>query len=240
MDWLVEAAHMDVLRCGDPYQMMQETKRSVRMDISPVPGGDVDKNLAAAQAAFAKYHEGLARGIISAVTKPVPGATISAAEPKFMCRKFLVGTLVELGDIPATEALAKMTKFLCEESAAQITKDGAQTRASKHAHVSVPVGDSRLQCTVRFKVYRTDCQSGGSSCLVLEITRRSGDAVAFGHISIRAKDYLLQRPMSEIPAPPPLEALLAKSGGHNPQDEMPGLFGMLDEEAVAVLATPMK
>jgi hypothetical protein len=230
---------MDELQIADPYTMRQDTKRSVRMDIFPVPGGDVDKNLAAAQAVFARYHEELARGN-SPVTKPTPGATIRAREPKFMCRRFLMGTLVELGDISATEALAKMSEFLCEKSAAQITKDGAQTgRASKHALVFVPVGGSRLQCTIRFKVYRTDCQSGGSSCLVLEITRRSGDAVAFGHVSIRVKNYLLQRPMSEIPAPPPLEAFLAKSGVNYPQDGMPGLLGMPDEVAVAVLATPM-
>jgi hypothetical protein len=227
------------LQSADPYTMMQDTRRSVRMDIFPVPSGDVDKNFAAAQAAFAKHHEELALGN-SAVTKPAPSSTIRAAEPKFMCRRFLMGTLVELGNISATEALAKTSEFLCEKSAAQITKDGAQTgRASKHALVSVPVGGLRLQCTVRFKVYRTDSPNGGSSCLVLEITRRSGDAVAFGHFSIRAKDYLLQRPMSEIPAPPPLEAFLAKSGVNYPQDGMPGLLGMPDEVAVAVLATPM-
>merc|ERR1740121_972529 len=225
---------MDELRSADPYKMRQDTWRTVCIDIFPVPSGDVDKNFAAARAASVKYQKDPVRGS-SVVTEPAPSSTIRAAEPKYMCRRFLMGTLVELGDMPATEALAKMSEFLCERSAAQITKDGAQTgRASKHALVSVPVGCSRLQCTVRFKVYRTDSQNGGSSCLVLEITRRSGDAVAFGHVSIRAKDYLLQRPMSEILAPPPLEALLAKSGGNYSQD------GMLDEEAVAVLATPTK
>jgi len=250
MERLAGASHMEDSRWsstfGDPYPMQQETTRSVRMDLFPMPGCEVDKNVAAA---FAKYQEDLGHGS-SAVTKPAPGATRGAAEPKFMHQRFLMGTQVKLGDMSATEALAKMSEF-CEESGAQITKDGAQTgRASKHALVPVCVGGSLLQCTIRFKVYRTDCQSGGRSCMVLEITRRSGDAVASGNFSTRAKNYLLGNPMSEIPAPPPLGALRTKSGGHSPQDGMFGLLRKFDEVegtwsaallamAVAVLPAPM-
>jgi hypothetical protein len=231
MERLVEASYyMEQDRWssipGDPYPMQQEATRSVRMDTFPQPEGDVDKNFAAA---LAKCQDALGHGS-GAVTKPAPGATRGAAEPKFMHQRFLMGTQVELGGMSATEALEKTFECLCEEFSAQITKDGAQTgRASIHAGVFVPVGGSLLQCTVRCKVYRTDCRSGGGSCLVLEITRRSGDAVAFSHASIRAKDYLLGKPTSEIQAPPPLGSLLAKSGGYDPQDGMLALLRMLDE-----------
>jgi len=138
----------------------------------------------------------------------------------------------------ATDALAKMSEFLCKESAAKITKDGAQIgRASLTALVFVVVGYSFLTCTVRAKVYRTACHSGGGSCLVLEITRRSGDALAFGHVFERAKGYLLGKHISEVPAPPPLEVLPVKSGGHDLQCGMLGFLpGMLDDVEAAACA----
>jgi len=240
MDRLVAAEYMEQSRlsfaCGDPYPPMQETKRSVCLNLCPAPWGDVDKNLAACQAAFDGYQEDLVRSS-SAASKPPPRTTSAAArEPKFMHRRFLVGTRVELGGMSAAEALAKMSEFLQEEGPAQIVKDGAQGgRASVHSVVSVPVGGALLRCTVRFKVYRTESQGGGDSCLVLEISRRSGDAVAFGHVSTRARDYLIGKPMSEIPAPPPLESLLAKSGGLGPWDGS-GLLTLLGEAEAASLA----
>ncbi|CAK0857791.1 unnamed protein product [Prorocentrum cordatum] len=242
MDRLVAAEYMEQSRlsfaCGDPYPPMQETKRSVCLNLCPAPWGDVDKNLAACQAAFDGYQEDLVRSS-SAASKPPPRTTSAAArEPKFMHRRFLVGTRVELGGMSAAEALAKMSEFLQEEGPAQIVKDGAQGgRASVHSVVSVPVGGALLRCTVRFKVYRTESQGGGDSCLVLEISRRSGDAVAFGHVSTRARDYpdAYGKPMSEIPAPPPLESLLAKSGGLGPWDGS-GLLTLLGEAEAASLA----
>lgn len=155
-----------------------------------------------------------------------------------MDRRFLQGTVVELGDMPAIDALAKVCEFLRKESVAKITKDGAQTgRASLTALVFVVVGCSLLQCTIRAKVYRTARQSGCGSCLVLEITRRGGDALASGHVFERARSYLLGKPMSEAPAPPPLEVPPTKPGGHELQCGMLGLLlGMLDEAEAAAWA----
>ncbi|CAK0846376.1 unnamed protein product, partial [Prorocentrum cordatum] len=232
---------------GDPYgNAMPEVTRSVRADAFPAPGGF--PGFFAAPGGFPEKDMLMFDNSLSVVTKTAPSATNRATELKCLERRFIQqATTLELEDMAlktsgddasaAEEALARWVEFLCKESSAKITKDGAQTgRASVTAVVFTSVAHAFARCTVRAKVYRTACRTrGGARALVLEISRRSGDAVAFFHVFKRASDYLLGKRMTEAPGtsaelPPPEagreeapapEALPATSGGRELQ---PGAF----------------
>lgn len=187
---------------------MQEVTRSVCTDAFPAPGGFLERPGGGFPVLGVFPEKDMFENSLGAVTKSAAGATKRDAEPKFLERRFIqAATTLELEGMTAEEALAKWSEFLRKESSAKITKEGAQCgRASVHAIIFITVAYSFLQCSVRAKVYRTNCRvHEGGSALVLEITRRSGDAVAFFHAFRRASDYLLGKPMTEVRVPPLLE-----------------------------------
>merc|ERR1711933_17568 len=101
----------------------------------------------------------------------------------------LATTSVFLQVASAANAACSLHVFFTTKVNASIRKVNLK-KFSLKATVFHDVGGCLLQCTLKVRVFRMPQQVGEGQELVVEFTRRQGDAVAFGHIFRLASEYL--------------------------------------------------